>query len=117
MRAARAVALSAAIGLGAAAPAATPVFPREAAGLPPVALADLVYATMLPAAAARAPWDHPHIRAVRWLTLGVEPQGQGGYRIGVARVRAGRVKTTVLRRRLEELAWTAQAETRGAIES
>jgi len=88
------------------------VYPRAISDLPPVNLPDLVFAAMAPKGANPLRWDHMTGARVRWLTDGYETREDGlSHRHGLARVRFGGRKSTVLRQSPEELAWTVTLST------
>lgn len=89
-----------------------PVAPRVAAPLAPIQLNDLIFASLVPATATNVAWDHPADAPILWLTDGIASTEEGGYRIGLARVRVGDQVSTVIKRRREELAWTISLRTR-----
>lgn len=93
---------------------AMPVYPEEAAGLPPVDLADLV-ALLAPARGfSTMGWDYladdPHIH---WITDGIDRNNAGATRDGLVRVRAAGKLSTVIKQKLSELAWTITLATDG----
>lgn len=86
---------------------------EQSAVLAPVELSALIAALLPPPNDAAVGWDlGADLPAVRWITDGIEPRGDGGAsRTGMARVRAGGRTSTVLRRRKEELPWKIELAT------
>jgi hypothetical protein len=91
---------------------AAAIWPKEAAGLPPIALGELI-ARALPRGSSLT-WGALQVPAVRWLTDGIETTTTGySLRNGVARVRAGGVVPMMLRQGWVELGWSAELESSG----
>jgi len=89
------------------------VWPRTAAALPPIALSELIFRAI--PSRPTMEWTMLQLPSVRWTTDGVA-YGAGdrsAYRIGLVRARANGEVTTLLRQRVEELAWTLELSTEG----
>lgn len=91
-----------------AAPAAA-IWPKQAAGLPTVALGELIKSA-LPRGSSIG-WDAMQIPSVRWITDGIETTETGySMRQGLARVRASGAAAKMLRQGWVELAWSVTLE-------
>ncbi len=94
--------------------AGMPVYPREAADLPIINIADLVIAAIPAQGFERLGWDDMIDNPViRWNTVGVTLTGSAALREGLVRVRVAGKPSTTIRQGREELAWTVTLGTYG----
>lgn len=87
------------------------VFPKAAATLPVINLADLIYEALPLRGEDLFGWHHLVDAPLLWITNGYDSDGRVAKRVALGRVRVGGRTPTILRQHKEELAWTISMET------
>ena len=91
------------------------VYPRVAGAVAPNKLPDLIYKLLPPVGAENFSWSDRLDNSIVWITNGLQRDGNFSSRIGLTRVRVSNSTSTVLRKSLEELAWSVALEATGNI--